>query len=68
MDWLGSDHVGTRTDAHATIVESCFLCVGSVQSGYKRDEFRGWQFTVPVQLSVGDSHGKFVVEELEVSL
>jgi hypothetical protein len=68
MDWVGSDHVGTPTDTHAIIAEACFLCVGSVQSGYKRSEFRSWQFRFRVQLSVGDSHGKFVVGEgLEVS-
>jgi hypothetical protein len=27
MDWLGSDHVGTSTDTHATIEELCFLCM-----------------------------------------
>jgi hypothetical protein len=68
VDWLDSDYVGTPTDEHATIAQACFLCVGSVQSGYKRGEFRSWQFRVRVQLSGGDSHGKFVVEELEVSL
>jgi hypothetical protein len=68
MDWLGSDHVGTPTDAQETRAEACFLYVGSVQSGYERSEFRSWQFRVRVQLSVVDSHGKFVVEELEVSL
>jgi hypothetical protein len=25
---------------HATVAEACFLCVGSVLSGYKRGEFR----------------------------
>jgi hypothetical protein len=69
MDWLGSDHVGTPTDTLSTIAEACFLCVGSVQSVNKRAEFRSWQFTVRVLLSVGDSHGKLEVEEeSEVSL
>jgi hypothetical protein len=40
VDWLDSAHVGTPTDAHATLAEACFLCVGSVKSGYKRDRFR----------------------------
>jgi hypothetical protein len=63
------DHVRTPTDTHATIAVACFLCFGSVQSGYKGGEFRSWQFRVGVQLSVGDTHGKFVVEEeSEVSL
>jgi hypothetical protein len=34
MNRLGSDHVGTPTDTHATIAEACFLCVGSVQKGF----------------------------------
>jgi hypothetical protein len=43
--------------------------VGSAQSAYKRSEFRNrlvqdsWEFSL-----VGDSHGKFVEEELEVGL
>jgi hypothetical protein len=70
MDWIGSDHVGTPTDMEATIVTACFLCVGSVQTGYKGGEFRSWRFGVQTscQLSVEDCHWKFVVEELEVSL
>jgi hypothetical protein len=39
-----------------------------MKSGYKEGEFRSWQFRVRVQLAVIDSHGKFVVEELEVGL
>jgi hypothetical protein len=39
VDWLGSDHVGTPTDALATVAIACFLCVWSVQSGHKRGEF-----------------------------
>jgi hypothetical protein len=31
MDWLGSVHVGTPTDTHATIEELCFLCVVRVE-------------------------------------
>jgi hypothetical protein len=59
----------TPIDVHATIAQACFLCVGSVQSGFKGDKFRSWQFRVRVQLSIEDSHRKFVVEkELEVSL
>jgi hypothetical protein len=27
MDWLGSDHVGTPIDMHATMEELCFLYV-----------------------------------------
>jgi hypothetical protein len=58
MDWLGSDHMGTPTDAHAT-TGGCVLCAWSVSRGYKR--IREWEFSSLV--------GKFVVEEeLEVSL
>jgi hypothetical protein len=54
MDWLGNNHMGTPTDTHATKGEACFLCVVRAEG---------------VQLSVGDSHGKFVLEEeLEINL
>jgi hypothetical protein len=46
MDWLESDHMATP---QATIAEACFLCFGSVQSGYKGGEFRSWQFRVRVR-------------------
>jgi hypothetical protein len=48
-----------------TIAETCFLCVGSVQSGYKRGEFRGWQFrgqSSEFEAVGGKSCGKFVEE------
>jgi hypothetical protein len=36
--------------AHATIAEDCFLCIGSVQSGYKRGQFQNEQYSA-VQFS-----------------
>jgi hypothetical protein len=71
MDWVGSDHVGTPTEADATIGEACFLCVVSVQVVIRKanSEAGSLELRVRVQLSVKNSHGNFVVEEeLEVGL
>jgi hypothetical protein len=60
MDWLSSDQVGTPTDTQATIAEAYFLCVVRVEGSYAA---RKTACDSSVQLSVGDSHGKFVVEK-----
>jgi hypothetical protein len=67
MDWLGSDHVGTRTGTHA-IIEVLFFLWGGPCREDVREYGNGRQFS-SVQLSVEDSHRKLgVEEELEVSL
>jgi hypothetical protein len=63
---LGSSSVNTFQGMRQAKIKDTVFSTWSVPTGYRRT--REWEFS-SVQSSVGDSHGKFLVEEeLEVGL